>query len=175
VRADAGNCLLIKEQAQTAEFSFSWRTTSLRTQRPEWPILVLFLLAWCSSTRAQTQTPVFIHEACSGKIAAVALSSLKEGIRSSKKYRSVASLDETSGVALTIYMNCTERGDVGAIAFAFGASKCFGSNNCHVAMDGSTIRSALCDARAAIECGHAIFNAFDDYCSKQVKLPLRLN
>jgi hypothetical protein len=69
------------------------------------------------------------------------------------------------GVVLTITVSCTERTDVAAIATTYGKAKCFPGAYCHQAVDGSTLKSALCDSSAPAECGRALFKTFDDYVS----------
>lgn len=157
--------------------SVSWGPL-LRTIQIGFVILIsLFTLVSSVANAADSTRSVFIHAACDGKISSATLSSLIETIRTSQKYQLVRSLDEkapSANVVLTLYMNCTERFDVAAIAFAFGQAKCFGSKNCHVAVDGSSIRSALCDFKVAPECGRALFMAFDDYMSNPPASPLKL-
>lgn len=75
---------------------------------------------------------------------------------------------------LTADMKCTERDDVAAVATAYGEAKCFSSKNCHLAVDGTSLRPDLCDSKAAAECGRALFKAFDDYVSNPLGPPLKL-
>jgi hypothetical protein len=72
-------------------------------------------------------------------------------------------------------MKCTERTNIAAVATVFGAAKCFSVKNCHLTIDGSSLRSDLCDSSASAECGRVLFKAFDDYTSNPVSPPLKLN
>ena len=138
---------------------------------------VLLSLTPFAAEAAETARPVFIKTTCDGKITSTVLSKLRDEISASPRYRLVHNLTDEGqmDVVLSIYMNCTERSDVAAIAFAFGQAKCFSSTNCHLAVDGSTIKPALCELNAAAECGRALFKAFDDYMSNPIRAPLRLD
>ena len=96
--------------------------------------------------------------------------------RQSQKYRLARNLadGDQMGVVLTINMNCTERTTIAAVASAYGLAKCFGEKNCHLSIDGNSVRSDLCDSNAAADCGRALFKAFDDYASTPIRLPLKL-
>jgi hypothetical protein len=123
-----------------------------------------------------TQKSVFVKASCLDKISSDVLSSLEEGIRNSQKYRLAHNLGDGDqmGVVFTINMSCTERKNVAAIAAVFGSAKCFSATNCHHAIDGSSIRSDLCDANATAECGQVLFKAFDDYVINPIKPQLKL-
>jgi len=102
------------------------------------------------------------------------LSELRVQIGSSQKYR-VAERVEDEGrmdTVLALYMSCTERKDIIAIATVYGKAKCLSSNNCHLSIDASSISSDLCDPKAAAECGRTLFKALDDYEVKPNKPPL---
>jgi hypothetical protein len=77
-------------------------------------------------------------------------------------------------VVLTIDVKCAEREDVAAVATVYGKAKCFSPTNCHLAIDGSSMRSDLCDSKAAAECGRTLFRAFDDYVTNPLGPPLKL-
>jgi hypothetical protein len=126
---------------------------------------------------ADMQKPVFVKGTCLDPISSGVLTSLKDEIRKSQKYRWAQNQGDGDqmGVVLTINMNCTERRNVAAIATVFGAAKCFSDRNCHHAIDASSIRSDLCDANAASDCGQALFKAFDDYIRNPIRAPLKLN
>jgi hypothetical protein len=153
------------------------RRVALRKTEVHLPILICCLaLALLTASGAEAPKSVFIHGTCDGKISSAALSSLREELRASHKYQLVGTLDERpTDLVLMLYVNCTEHDDVGAIAFAFGQAKCFGSKNCRAAVDGSSVRSALCDWSATAECGRALFKAFDEYVSRPNPAPLKLN
>jgi len=138
--------------------------------------LALVILSGLANA-AEKPRSVFIHAACNGKISSTILSSITEEVRSSQRFHLIHSLDENApkDVVLTLYINCTERSDVGAVAFAYGQAKCYSSKNCHLVVDGSTIRSALCASNAAKECGRVLFRAFDEYISSPNPVPLELN
>src|SRR5437879_5324590 len=123
---------------------------------------------------ADTPKSVFVRASCLERISSDVLSFLEEGIRNSQKYRLAHNLGDgdQTGVVLTINVSCAERKNFAAIATVFGAAKCFSATNCHHAIDGSSIRSNLCDPNAAAECGQAIFKAFDDYVINPIKSKL---
>jgi len=125
---------------------------------------------------ADVRKPVFAKGACLGKISSDMLSSLKKEIHNSQKYRLVRDLSDEGqmDVVLTIDINCAERNSVAAIATVFGRAKCFSLNNCHIAIDGSSIRSDLCDSNAVAECGQALFKALDDYVNNPIRPSLKL-
>lgn len=126
---------------------------------------------------ADAQRPVFIKGVCLEKISSDVLSSLKNEIRNSQKYRLVRDQSDEGkmDIVLTINMSCTEHKDISAIATVFGRVKCFGPTNCHHAIDGSSVRADLCNGDAATECGRSLFKAFDDYVINPIKPQLKLN
>jgi len=126
---------------------------------------------------ADSPKSVFVVGSCLDKIPSDVLSSLQEQIRDSQKYRLAHNLGDGDqmGLVLTINVSCTERKNVAAIATVLGAAKCFSATNCHVAIDGSSVRADLCDTSTAAECGKAIFKWFDDYRSSPIKPALKLN
>jgi hypothetical protein len=139
-------------------------------------LTLLLTIVPLTANAAESPRPVFIHGTCDGKVSSVVLSSLIEEIGTSHKYQLFRTLDDVSrmNVVLTVYMNCTEHDDIVAIAFVYGQAKCLSSKNCHLAVDGTSVRSALCDSKAAIACGRALFKAFDDYMSNPLGPPLKL-
>jgi len=133
-----------------------------------------FLLLSTTVLRANEalgQAPVFIHAACYGKISTSVISSFREEVRASKKYRLVPTVDDDGrmDLVLMVYVNCTESPSVSAIAFAFGQGKCTSTKNCHLALEAESIRSALCESSASVDCGRALFKAFDDYMSNPTR------
>jgi hypothetical protein len=68
------------------------------------------------------EKPVFIHANCDGETAATVLGSLKEQMIASRKYVVIPRLDDSGGgdEVLEIYMHCTQRGDVVAVATSYG-------------------------------------------------------
>jgi hypothetical protein len=134
-------------------------------------ILIFLILSVPSGSRAETGEPVFIKASCQGMISSAALSELHTQISGSHKYR-VAERVEDEGrmdVVQVIYMDCTEHNDIVAIATVYGKAKCLGVNNCHLSLDGASIRSDVCDSKATAECGRTLFKAFADYVKKPIK------
>jgi hypothetical protein len=119
--------------------------------------------------------PVFIHANCDGKTAAV-VGSLKDQIVASRKYVMTPTLDDNGKMdeVFEVYMRCAQRDDIVAVATSYGKGRCLSTNKCGSVVDGSSIRSALCDASAAADCGRTLFEAFDGYMSSP-RLPLKPN
>ena len=159
-------------------FAMRMSNSSLRVSRLFFGHLVLVSLALAPLVGQAADAPksVYVVGSCLDKISSDVVSSLKEGIRTSQKYRLAHNLGDGDqmGLVLTINVSCTEGNDVAAIASVLGAAKCFGATNCHHAIDGSSIRADLCDANTATKCAQAIFKAFDDYRSNPLKPPLRV-
>ncbi len=139
-------------------------------------LILLFTLAPLAANAAESPIPLFIRAACDGKLSSVVLFSLKEEIRTSTKYQLTPGLDDNGRMdkVLTIYMSCAERSDVVAVATNYGMAHCFSGTDCRGAVDAISIKSALCAADAAAECGRALFKAFDDYV-RTPRPPLKLN
>jgi hypothetical protein len=140
-------------------------------------MVFLFTLASLIANAANGPKPVFIKAACLGRSSSAVLSSFREEVRSSQKYQLVPDLSDNGlmDVVLTIDMNCTERNDIAAVATVFGMAKCFGAKNCNLKIDGSSLRSDLCDSNGATECGRTLFKTFDTYTGNPLGPPLRLN
>ncbi|MCU1302514.1 MAG: hypothetical protein JWQ87_2798 [Candidatus Sulfotelmatobacter sp.] len=132
-------------------------------------ILALSLgVATLSNAADVPKSPVFIKgAACDGKLSSAAIVSLKEEIGNSQKYHVVPNLSDEGrmGVVITIGMACSERTEVAAIATTYGKGKCFPGAYCHQAVDGSSLKVALCDSNAIADCGRTLFKTFDDYAS----------
>lgn len=130
-------------------------------------LVLFFIFAPLAKASGENQRPVFIKTVCDGKISSAVLSSLRNEISTSQKYRTARNLADggPTDVVLTINMKCTERNDIAGIALVFGQARCFSTTNCHLAIDGSSIMSNLCDSKSAAECGRALFKSFDDYAS----------
>lgn len=128
------------------------------------PIL-LFTLVAVAASAAESPQSVYIHADCDGKVSSAVLSSFTEAIRASQKYHQVPSLDDEGhrGIVMTIYIACAERNDVIGVASSYGWAKCYGEKECHLSLDGSSIRSVLCDAKAASECGRTLFKVLEDF------------
>ena len=127
---------------------------------------MLFILGVVLQAKgAEIPKSVFIHSRCDGKASAELVSSLREGIQASRAYQLVRTLDDDGrmGIVLTVYMDCVERNDVIAVATSYGLAKCYSEKNCHLSVDGRSIKSALCTTSGAAECGKTLFEAFDNY------------
>jgi hypothetical protein len=139
-------------------------------------LIFLFALPCLPANATENARPVFVKALCNGKLSSAVLSSLREVIRSSNKYRIIATLDDSGRMdeVLEVEMSCTERDNVVAIATIYGMAKCFGAENCHASMDGSSLSVALCDSNATAACGQALFKAFDAYTSHPNPAQLKL-
>ena len=139
-------------------------------------LILLFPLTSFAASAAAEPRPVYIKADCDEKISSAVLSFFSEGIRNSQKYRLAPTLtdDGRMDVVATINMSCTERNYIASVAIAYGRAKCFSATNCHLSIDGSSIRSTLCDSNAAAECGRELFKAFDDYISRPNPAPQKL-
>jgi len=105
----------------------------------------------------------------------VVLSSLKDAITASGKYRLVFGLDDDGklDVVHTIYMKCVENNDVTAVATQYGVAKCRNSRECGSVNDGESLNVSLCNANLSADCGRALFKAFDYYVG--LNRPLKLS
>jgi hypothetical protein len=139
-------------------------------------LIYLVTVASFAANAAENPRHVSIKAVCLGKVSSAVLSSFKEEIRTSRKYQLVPNLSDNGrmDVVLTIDVKCAERDDVAAVATVYGKAKCFSPTNCHLAIDGSSMRSDLCDSKAAAECGRTLFRAFDDYVTNPLGPPLKL-
>lgn len=128
-------------------------------------LMALFTLVPVVARAAESPQSVYIHADCDGKVSSAVVSSFTEAIRASQKYHQVPSLDDEGrrGIVMTIYMACAERNDVIGVASSYGWAKCYGDKECHLSLDGSSIRSVLCDAKAAAECGRTLFRVLEDF------------
>lgn len=125
----------------------------------------------------QAKRPLFILAKCDGKLSSVVLSSLKDAAKASEKYELVLSLNDNERLDLvqTIHLTCAENKDVTAIASQFGIAKCKSTTVCHSAIDGLSLNVALCNANLSVDCGHAIFKAFDTYINRPNPTPLNVD
>lgn len=140
-------------------------------------LILLFILVSLAANATESPRPVSVKAACLGKISSAILSSFREEIRTSQKYRLVPNLSDNGAfdIVLTVNVDCTEGNNSVAVATVFGAAKCFSVKNCHLSVDGSSLKSDLCDSNGATECGRTLFKAFDTYMSSPLGPPLRLN
>jgi hypothetical protein len=136
--------------------------------------LLFFTIAALPAYAADGTQPVFIRSRCDKKLSTVVLSSLKDTITASGKYRLVSSLDDDGklDVVHTIYMMCAENNDVTAVATQYGAAKCHNSKECGSVNDGESLNISLCNANLSADCGRALFKAFDYYIG--LNRPLKL-
>lgn len=134
-------------------------------------------VAAVAASGADGAKPVFVKAKCVDKVSSSALSSFREALGASERYRLVSSLDDAGrmDVVLSVQMSCTQRDNVVAVASVYGIAKCFGPRNCHVAFDVTSLRADFCDSSAAPECGRALFKAFDDYMNNPNRPPLQLD
>jgi hypothetical protein len=129
---------------------------------------VLLGLATLANSADVSKSSIFIKAAaCDGKLSSAVIASLKEEIGNSQKYHLVPNLSDEGrmGEVITIGMACSERTEVAAVATTYGKGKCFPGAYCHQAVDGSSLKVALCDSNAIAECGRVLFKTFDDYAS----------
>ena len=131
------------------------------------PAALLFTLATLAQAADPPKASVFIKAACDAKISTAVLNSLKTEIDASQKYHLVPNLSDEGrmGEVITIGVACSERTEVAAVATTYGKGKCFPGAYCHQAVDGSSLKVALCDFNGIAECGRTLFKAFDDYAS----------
>ena len=124
--------------------------------------------SFASAQTSESQKPVFIRANCDGKTIAV-LGSLSNQMFASGKYVVIPTLDDHGKMdeVFEVYMHCAQRDDVVAIATSYGKGRCLSVNKCGSVVDGSSIRSTLCDRRAIGECGKTLFTSFDEYVSRQ--------
>jgi hypothetical protein len=130
-------------------------------------LAVSLTLATLANAADAPKSSVFIKAACDGKLSSAVIASLKGEIGNSQKYHLVPNLSDEGRMSevITIQMVCSERTEVAAIATTYGKGKCFPGAYCHGAVDGSSLKSALCDSNATAECGRTLFKTFDDYAS----------
>jgi hypothetical protein len=139
-------------------------------------ILVLFFtMASLSAYAADTPQPVFVRALCDKKLSTIVVSSLKEAMSASGKYRLVSSLNDEGKLDLvhTIHMACVENNDVSSVATQYGIAKCQTSKECGSIIDGDSLNVSLCNANLSADCGRALFKAFDYYMglNRPLKLP----
>ncbi len=128
-------------------------------------LMLLFTLVPVAASAAESPQSVYIHADCDGKVPSAVVSSFTEAIHASQKYHQVPSLDDEGrrGIVMTIYLACAEHNDVIGVASSYGWAKCYSEKECHLSLDGGSIRSVLCDAKAASECGRTLFKVMEDF------------
>jgi hypothetical protein len=115
--------------------------------------LLFFTIATLPAYAADNTQPVFVRSRCEKKLSSVVLSSLKDAIATSGKYRLVSRLDDDGKLDLvhTIYMMCTENNDVTAVATQYGAAKCHSTKECGSVNDGDSLNVSLCNANMSAD------------------------
>ena len=119
---------------------------------------------------------LFLKTSCDGKLSSVVVSSLKDAIGGSGKFRLVSSLDDDGrfDTVQTIYMVCRENNDVTAVATSYGIAKCRTKTQCASVQDGASLNVALCNANLSADCGRALFKGFEFYLNIPNRPPLML-
>jgi hypothetical protein len=133
-------------------------------------LILFFALASLTANAADKPSSVFIKAMCDGKLSSAALSAFQEEIRSSQKYQLIPTLDDNGkmDVVAHVEMSCVEHhNSVVAVATVYGMAKCFGPNNCHSSLAGSTLSVALCDPNSVALCARAFFKDFDRYINSE--------
>ena len=141
-------------------------------------ILVVFLATSSLVTHANDAAQgLFLKTRCEGKLSSVVLSSLKDAISASQKFRLVSSLDDDGrfDTVQTIYMTCVENNDVTAVATSYGIAKCKTKGQCASVLDGVSLNATLCNANLSADCGRALFKAFEFYLNIPNRPPLMLH
>jgi hypothetical protein len=108
--------------------------------------------------------PVFLVTNCTLKSGSVILSAFKEALQNSKKYELVPDLSDRGkmDVVITVRMLCVEdKGNV-AVASIYGLAKCFGSKNCHLSVNDSTLNALLSEPGLETQSGLNLFKGFDE-------------
>jgi hypothetical protein len=140
----------------------------------KWATLILVVLAspavHAQDSKLQDSKPLipaFVKAKCDGKLSSVLLSSFKDALTASKAYRLAATLhdDGPGGKVLFIQMSCVERNNTVAVASAYGIAKCVSANECHMALDGSSMTALLCDPNGETQCGAELFKELVFYAN----------
>jgi len=110
------------------------------------------------------------------KIPSAVVASFTEAVRASQKYHQVPNLDDEGrrGIVMTIHMACAEPNKVVGIATSYGWAKCYSEKECHIALDGRSIRSVLCDESAPEKCGRTLFKVLEDFVKNAEPSEFRL-
>ncbi len=133
-------------------------------------IVLAPLAAHAQDTKPQDSKPViptFVKARCDGKLSSTLLSSFKDALIASKAYRLASTLHDAgpSGKLLFIQMSCVERNNTVAVASAYGIAKCVSADECHMALDGSSMSALLCDPNGETQCGGELFKAMVLYAT----------
>lgn len=128
-------------------------------------LMLLCALAPVAASAAEGPQSINIHADCDGKIPSGVVASFTEAIRASQKYHLVPNFSDEGrqGIVMTVHMACAEMHDVVGIATSYGWAKCYSEKECHIALDGRSIRAVLCDESATAECGRTLFKVLEDF------------
>ena len=107
--------------------------------------------------------PIFIKAKCDDKLSAALLSSFKDALTTSHRYRLTEGLNDEgkNDKVVFVQMACMERNNTGAVASAYGLAKCVGPTECHMALDGSSMNPMICDSSSESQCGTELFKTLD--------------
>lgn len=107
--------------------------------------------------------PIFIKGKCDGKLSAALLSSFKDALTTSHRYRLIEELNDggKNDKVVFVQMACVERNNTVAVASAYGVAKCVGAIECHTVLDGSSMNPMLCDSSSDSQCGSELFKTLD--------------
>ncbi len=107
--------------------------------------------------------PIFIKAKCGCKLSAALVSSFKDALTTSHRYRLSEELHDEgkNDKVVFVQMACMERNNTVAVASAYGLAKCVGPIECHMALDGSSMNPMLCDSSSDSQCGTELFKTLD--------------
>jgi hypothetical protein len=128
-------------------------------------LMLLCALAPVTAHAADGLQSINIHADCDGNVTSAVVASFTEAIRGSQKYHLVPNFSDEGrqGIVMTVHMACAEMHNVVGIATSYGWAKCYSEKECHIALDGRSIRAVLCDESASAECGRTLFKALEDF------------
>jgi hypothetical protein len=133
-------------------------------------VVLASLAAYAQDAKLQDSKPLvptFVKAKCDGKLSSILLSSFEDALTASKAYRLATNLHDAgpSGKLLFIQMSCVERNNTVAVASAYGVAKCVSADECHMALDGSSVSPHLCDPNGEKQCGEELFKALALYAT----------
>lgn len=87
----------------------------------------------------------------------------KDALTTSHRYRLIQELHDEGKNDKVVFVQiaCMERNNTVAVASAYGLAKCVGPNECHMALDGSSMNPLLCDLSSDSQCGMELFKTLD--------------
>jgi TPR repeat protein len=112
--------------------------------------------------------PVFLITNCVLKSGSMIQSAFNDALTNSKKYELVHDLSDKGkmDVVITVKMICEEDKGYVAVASIYGAAKCFGPRNCHVAINDATMNALLSEPGGETQSGINLFKGFDEAAPK---------